>query len=578
LDLRVQIPIAAGSGWSWWDDAHVSRPVVEGQRYEHAVSAVSDGWLPISLYPYGGLGSPAAGAGLALGLPPDTPQLGEIAYDAGRRVLAVTFHLGISPLAPRLHGAARFSAVVFRADPGWGFRDIIERYRELFPEAFNPRVRLYGFDGRSQGQYYTPAGAAQVLADDATNTYSAQYTSSDLAIKAAPAGDPRPTLDGLLQVVDQMAASSNDRTRAFAAAIRASAVVDTNGEWMMKHLVVPPWAEDWWEASWIGDMDPGIEGGLAQWNLQYRIDAAFAACEAAGAHLDGVQIDNFMSTPSFDFRAAAVAAAGLTLGYSPHTYRPGVHNGFAVRQYLEWLRRHLDETWGTGRGITINFWGIAHPYYLVPYIDGFGSEGNLGPDGTGANWNLEIEDYRRALADRRPYLFTNQTTGFTVEQARLFVGPAILFGVPSGAGPNGHGWEPGAEEEVERAAEVVYSFWAAGWEPVTWARTTEPGVLIERFGRSGAGRDPSAPAGIFFTVYNSTDAGREAAITVDLAGLGLAEAPALRMTDLETAETLDGSRNGGVLSVSLPLAPRQTRVLRLLPSPRALHPAGRVRP
>jgi len=577
FDLTVQIPLTVDAAWTWWDDAHVSRPVTAAIRYEHEVSAISDGWLPISLYPYGGLGNGDSGAGIALALPPDTPQLGEIAYDAGRHVLAVTFHLGISPAAVQLDGEAEFHVAVFRVDPKWGFRDIIERFRNLFPEAFTPHVRLYGFNGRSQGSYYTPAGAAKVLAEDATNTYSTQYTSSDLAIKVAPAGEPRPVLDDLLQTVDEMAASPDDRTRAFAMAIRSSALVDNDGEWMLKHVTVPVWAEDWWEASWIGDMDPEIDDGLAQWNLRYRIDAAFAACAAVGAKLDGVQIDNFMSTPSFDFRPGALAAAGRTLAYSPHTYRPAVHNGFTVLEYLSRLRQHLDTAWGKDRGITINFWGIAHPYYLAPFIDGFGSEGNLGPDGTGTNWNLEIQDYRRAIADRRPYLFTDQTVGLTAEQARLFVGPAVLFGVASGVGPNGHNWEPEAEQEVERAAELVFSFWAAGWEPLTFARTGVPDVLVERFGRAGP-PEPEAPGGIFFTVYDAADQSKEATLTVELGKLGLARAQALCLVDLETGEPVPFSRNGDSLRATVALDARQTRVLHLLPSPRALRPAGRRTP
>ncbi|NOZ77870.1 MAG: hypothetical protein GXP48_01575 [Acidobacteria bacterium] len=578
FDLRVQVPVAADEGWTWWDDAHVSRPIERTGRYEHAISAVADGWLPISLYPYGGLGTSSAGAGLAMALPPGVPQLGEIAYDAAHGVLGVTFHLGISPLAVQLGGQARFHALVFRADPAWGFRDIIERYRDLFPTAFAPRVRLYGFSGRSQGDFYTPAGVEQALEEDAANIYTAQYTSSDLAIKVTPSGNPRPVLDDLLATVDQMAQSSDESTRAFADAIGSSAVVDTNGEWMLKHVIVPAWAQGWWEGSWIADMDPDIGGGKAQWNLRYRIDASFAACNAAGAHLDGVQIDNFMSTASFDFRPEALAAATQTLGYSPHTYEPAVHNASAVWEYLSWLRRHLDETWGRDRGITINFWGVGHPDFLAPFIDGFGSEGNIKGDGTGTNWNLEILDYRRAIADRRPYLFTNQTPGFSADQAHLFIGPAILYGVPPSDGPNGHQWEPGATDEVDRTAQLIFTFWAAGWEPLTDARSGDPDVLIERFGRAGPPQDPAAPPGIFFTVYNRAAAARQATLTVDLDALGLSGASTLRLVDDETGAAVPYVRNGAALSITLALDAAQARVLHLSIPPRPRRSRGRVRP
>ena len=43
----------------------------------------------------------------------------------------------------------------------------------------------------------------------------------------------------------------------------------------------------------------------------------------------------------------------------PHTYQPAVHTSFAFHEYLAFLRKHLDDNWGTDRGITINFWGVA---------------------------------------------------------------------------------------------------------------------------------------------------------------------------------------------------------------------------
>ncbi len=564
FDLGVQVPVEASDGLTWWDDAHVSRTITPPATYEHAISAVASGWLPISLYPYGGVGNASTGVGLAVALPPGMPQLGEISYDAARGVLTVTFHIGISPLAVRLAGRADFHAVIFRAGPAWGFRDIIQRYRNLFPSFVTPHVWLYGFTGRSQGDFHTPAGVQKALKDDATHVYSAQYTSSDLVVKVTPAGSPRPVLPDLLNAVDEMAHSADQASKELAEAIRSSAIVDTNGDWALKHVIVPVWDQGWWEGSWIADMNPGIENGKAQWNLRQQIDASFGACDAAGAHLDGVQIDNFMSTALFDLRPEALASAGQTLGYSPNTYQPAVHNASMMWEYLLWLRQHLDERWGTDRGITINFWGVGHPYALAPFIDAFGSEGTIEQDGTGGNWNLEILDYRRAIADRRPYLFTNQTSGFSKEQAELVTGPAILFGIPSSDGPNGHHWDPGAEAEVDRAARLVSTFWAAGWEPLTDARSADPDILIERFGPAAARGAPAAPSGIFFTIYNHGSQAHQATIKIDLDALQLASLPTCNLIDGATGAHIAANRNGTTLNVTTTLAPHEARVLHLL--------------
>ncbi len=37
------------------------------------------------------------------------------------------------------------------------------------------------------------------------------------------------------------------------------------------------------------------------------------------------------------------------------------------------------------RAITINFWGLGNPNYLMPFLDAMGSEGNLKGNGQGPN-------------------------------------------------------------------------------------------------------------------------------------------------------------------------------------------------
>jgi len=563
LDVTVGFPLQGGGGWTWWDDALTSRPASGGGRLGNIISAVSDGWLPMSLYPYGGLGDPASGLGVALALPADVPQLAAIVFDADTSTLEVTFHLGISPVAVRLGGVATFELTLFRFDPTLGFRDIIARHHDLDPEPFEDHISLYGYEGRSQGQYYSPRGVQQVLDEDTANVYSAQYTMMELPVKVAPADAPQPTLEEIVDVVQSLAESELEVERSFAAAVDTGAVVDTNGDWCLKHVEVPVWNTNWWEADWLANMDPDLPVGLARWNQRWRIDAAFAATQAAGAHLDGVQIDNFMSLAGFDLRPEAIAAADHTLGYSPHTYEPAVHNGFSVFEYLEWLRAHLDAEWGEDRGITINFWGLGHPGYLAPFIDGFGSEGNLRADGTGDNWNLEIINYRRATAYHRPYLFTNQTVGLTAEAARRFAGLAVLYGVVSGPGPNSRDWAPEAEQIVHDAAALVTAFWAYGWEPRTLAHADRPEVLVERFGRPRSRLGPHDPGDVFYTILDTSDEPVTTVLTIDAASLGLDAPATAAVIDLESGQPVPFAANAGKIMLTIDLASHTARVFHL---------------
>lgn len=77
----------------WWDNVHNSRQITQTTLYANAVSAIYDGWLPMSLYPYSGV--QIASKGVALGLPLDHPQLALLAYDGASGRYGATYHLGI---------------------------------------------------------------------------------------------------------------------------------------------------------------------------------------------------------------------------------------------------------------------------------------------------------------------------------------------------------------------------------------------------------------------------------------------------------------------------------------------------
>jgi len=293
--------------------------------------------------------------------------------------------------------------------------------------------------------------------------------------------------------------------------------------------------------------------------MNWRVIPAFTATTQAGAHLDGVQVDNFMANPTFDLRPEALAVADLPLGYTPHTYQPGVHTGFALSEYLAFLRQYLDDTWGDDRAITINFWGLGHPNYLAQYIDGFGSEGQ--GNGEGSNWNPTILDYRRAIAYHRPYMFTNQSSGLTAAEAYTACQLALLYGVYPGHGPNGFGWDPAADQIITDTARLVARYWASGWEPLTYARAGNKDVWLERFGHLS--EEAKGGTDLFFAVHNRSDLTRTATITIQTTPLGLTDPASALVTDIAITETIPFTLAGSDIWLSLPLGPRQTRVLQV---------------
>jgi hypothetical protein len=549
--LTFALPVIA-EGWRWWDDAHRRRLISEG-IYENATSAIFDGWLPISLYPYAGIED--GRVGLALALPPDRPQLALLRYDGDKERFEATFHLGISPQATKLQNEAKFELLIYRFDPRWGFRSVIAKHARLYPGVYNTDLPIYEYSGAKQGFFFTPRGAEVVREHDAQGIYSAQYTVGELPVKVRPSDTPRPTFAEIIDAVERLAQSTSPWEVELAQAIHSSAAIDTNGDWILKHVGIFSWDPENWEAAWAANLDPELEQGLADWLIRWRIEPAFEATEAIGARLDGVQIDNFLSTPAIDFRPEALQSADHTLTYSPHTFRPGVHNGFAMFEYLQFVRAYLDENWGEERGISINFWGLGHPNYLAGFIDAFGGEGKT-LNGRGTNWYPEILDYRRAVAYHKPLLFANQTPNLTEEAARRFQALALLYGVRPRQGPHGSGWSPAVAEILEETAALVEQYWWAGWEPIPYAWTDDPAIWIERFGD-----DPAK--GIFFAVYNSSHQPASFTLVIDQAELGLESAGSLLVTDLISSANVPFTFTDGEIRIPSQLEGEKTTIFRI---------------
>ncbi len=548
----------------WWDDVHNSRVITQPVPYANVISAIYDGWLPMSLYPYAGV--QIADKGLAVALPLDRPQLAWLAYDGATGRYGATYHLGISPQAVKVGPRATFDLMLYRFDPAWGFRDVIARHQKIQVDAYaTPRSQaLYNYHGRSQGRYDTPWGAHIALQEDKKNIYSAQYIASDLALKVSSSEQPRPTMDDIMRALSLTLHSAYTETVALGEAITHSAAVEPNREWSLKQVGVFPWDTGHWQAAWAGNIDPEIDQGLGSFLMTYRVSRAFSITTLAGAHLDGVQIDNFMTNPTLDLRPEALAAANWPLAYTPHTYQPAVHTGFAQAEFLAYLRHYLDKTWGDDRGITVNFWALGHGNYLIPYIDGFGSEGQLGRNGEGENFNPQILDYRRVLTAKRPYLFTIQAPGMTASQAYTASQLALLYGVYPSHGPNGYGWDLAADQIISDTAHLVGRYWAAGWEPLTYARAGQEAVWVERFGRVTPPSHPQENRGLYFTIHNRSDITRTVTITLDTGPLGLTDPAAATLTDIAITQTLPFLLVNGDIRFELTLGPRQTRIVQVI--------------
>jgi hypothetical protein len=583
LEVIVALPVDA-DGWRWWDDVRHSRPITVGSAvadpppeyplpsclswtYEHVVSGVWDGWLPISLYPCALIEDGSHGLALATSL--DSPRLVKLAYDQEQERYEARGYLGISPLATRLAGQADLSLELYRVDPTWGFREVMDRFAARHPTWFESRRPMYDYNGYDRSYYMTEAGAQQVLEYDQQGVFAAQYIVAEAPLKDGPVSEPLPTYEETIELVEELSTSSQAGNRAKGEAITSSVAYGPNGDWMLKHVGEYNWAPGVWEICWETSTDPDIEDGWGAYIWNWGISPSIEATEAISAVLDGVMMDNFMSATGVDTRPDHLALTDTPLTYNVATYQPGVHNAASVDEFFLWLRDTLDAQGRDDMAITINFWGIGTPNGLARQVDAFGGEGGSKTQAH-TNWNPHILDYRRAIAYHKPQAWANGEPDLSLEDVEEFVDLALFYAILPTRKDEAINWEPGSDQLITDTQQVLFQFWAAGWEPVTHAWTDNEVVWVERFGPISSTQYPipswSSDIGywlLYFTVHNTSTETLPFTLTVDAAALGIAEPERLNVAELVSGDAVMYEVQGDLLLIWGELAPLDTVVFQL---------------
>ncbi len=542
LDVAWGLPLKA-QGWRWWDDLRTSRPLGEATDYANAVSADITGYLPVSRYPYTLLEDGTHG--LTLAQPLDGPRYLLLHYDGLRQRLEARAHLGLSPLAVKLDNSADFSLQLYRVEaaPTWGLRAAAEKHVRLNPAGYRRDSR----DDFAAYQDYvrehfsaSGAGAESLRAYNEAGVYAAQYTVFEMPLAMQEKTAPPPSYQEARAALEALA----DNADPVRAAYPVSAVCDGTGEPHLKSIAVHPWSQGRWSVIWPANVDPDLPGGYGQAKLD-ELAALFAETQQAGLTLNGVFIDNFISTSLVDLCPEHLAAADLPLTYDPNTYQPGVHTASAGWEFLQALRALLDEQPSPYRSLSVNFWALNLPTQLGAWIDAFGGEG---ASAEGSNWTPEILDYRMATAMQRPRLFANQQSDLSLAEVDAFLETALFYGVWPSQGPNAAGWPAAAAGRVEAVRLQVRPLIVAGWQPLPYAVSDQPTVWVERFG------------GRTFTLYNAGEQEVAFTLTIDLAALGLS-AGDWRLLDVRAGRPLEGvSRQGDALIATAQLGPGETAV------------------
>lgn len=147
FDLKFYIPITC-KGWKWGRDL-----VTENEIHNQIAGAQTTDH--ITIYPIAPVSSEKLNAGLTIAVPPTNPTLFETGAD--EHGLFILFKVGISD-ATTPPNETKFSFIIYRHDPAWGFRSSLQRYYDIFHDPFFVRhVKKFGAWG-----WHHPAAPSQL--------------------------------------------------------------------------------------------------------------------------------------------------------------------------------------------------------------------------------------------------------------------------------------------------------------------------------------------------------------------------------------------------------------------------------
>jgi|LSQX01.3.fsa_nt_gb hypothetical protein len=553
--LRINLPVDA-LGWRWHDDMQTTREIGSEIVYENVralrawpdlpewtdkpslrVGAANRNFLTVLTGP----------VGLVLAAPMDRACIFRTAYDPQVRRLQLVYDLALSPDTDPPNEWT-FATDLYSCDPGWGFRDALERYYALYPEFFEvywdePGMwmafsKLSQIDNVNEFRFGLQEGAPEVAYDDLIDvqdtiylTHAGQFANIP---DHDPEADPLPPHERLVEV---MSDTFNKRTRE-EGIYEAVGLHDVEGKLDIQkarvygHIIAQ------------FNLDPDLPYG--GWTLKEADGRTASILERTGGRLDGFYYDG-LST-GLNYRTDHFATSAAPPMWDPVAEKPVLNNFFSSCEFA----RAAAEKLRPQDQITMMNGAFGSSFYVAPWLDVFGGE-------TGLRISREEMNYLRSVARHKPMLTLlkgNFEKNVGYPEIELFHKRCLAYGIfpgffdwpPSGLGPGGRYWEH--PEYYERDRDIfrkyqplVQTLAASGWQPVTHARSSSGSVFVERYG-------PGEDGIVWLTLLNEDAEAHETTIAIDAEALGL-DAAAVECMDVLSGRLIALSRDGDQLEAQI---------------------------
>ncbi|MDO5552747.1 MAG: hypothetical protein Q4G68_03210 [Planctomycetia bacterium] len=523
LSFYYLLDIPAGTV-NWFDHPRHTEQTEPNREYRNATSLPVGANGHLSRYPFGAVGSGQKGT--AIGLNPFMPAFFRIGYNESFHKLYLAFDVALTKEKP----TAAFDFFQFSFDVQNEFRGALDRYRQIWPEAFVRRITQQGlwmpFAAISEVEnpddfgFRFKEGTDETQWDDEHNILTFRYTEPLTWWMSMDKEVPRTKEAAFEQVLNR--AKAGDRQ---AQAFLTSGMHDREGNLAVR-LMDTPWCDG---AFWNVCELPGLTALVRQGRIEHAKDFPISAYELKwnddicnnlypegteqGPGCDGEYLDSMgiFVVDRLNYRREHFSASQMPLVYDRDTRKPGMLSALTE---FEYLRDMATEVHRRGRFMMANSTPSTY-FWFAPYLDVMGTETNWNRDNTWQPMTDEDLLYRRALCGEKPYCFLMNTDflNFSASHTERYMKRCLAYGMFPGFfsadASTGHYFRRPELYNRDRPLFKKYIplcklVAEAGWQPLTYATTSDSLVYVERFG--------STPEESIFTVYN--DSQNEKNITV----------------------------------------------------------------
>ena len=506
VTLVYAVPVSP-EGLAWLAGPRRTTRVVRPMEYVTAAGTRA-GMGRMSKYPLAAVARGRDGRAIALDMA--RPAVFRVAYNSACGELFIAYDFGLTKAKPSAEFAFRTWA--FRAD--WGFRSAVADLYRLWPDHFRCRTPKQGLwmpfakisevKGWEDFGFRFKEGNNETAWDDAHDMVTFRYTEPMTWWMRMAKGMPR-TMAAALAQAKGLAAKGDRRARA----LLTSGCHDEAGRFPAR-MRDTPWCNG---AVWSINSAPGVVGEVTDFKNKWgdQVREKLYGPKRKG-DLDGEYVDSSEGyvTAELNFRRDHFAAMDTPLTFSRDSHKPAIFRGLIAFEYVRALERTVH---GMGKLMMANS-TPSRLCWLAPLLDVMGTETNWN---RGGKWRpMSDADllYRRVMCGPKPYCFLMNTPFERFSHARVakYMKRSLAYGMfPGFFSHNASQGQYFKRPELYNRDRPLFKKYVplckrlaqAGWQPVTLARSSDPKVYVERFGRR------------HLTVFNDSPERRTVTITLD---------------------------------------------------------------